>query len=509
MKKLSLTPKSFALAVLLILSLALRLYRIESTQTFLEDEGRDMLIVKRMLDTGRPVLLGPQTSTGNMYLGPLYYYLITPALLLANMDPLGPAVFIALTGVLTVYLLYLIGSKWFGSAVGFAAASLYGLLPLTVAFTRNSWNPNLVPLISLLIIYVVDKLLTRPAQPWRHFLVLGVLFGVMAQLHYMAMIMVFPVAILLIWWWRTSPLALFKGVMVATLGLILTLSPFLLFEARNDFVNTKAVTRFLVAEESHDLRYDPPFWLWWSKAVKVTNTVVGGLFSRSPFVAQDPNLSWIVILALTLTVLAIISVPTTRQRQALLFVTIFGSLALLGFYQENIHRHYLGFLFSLLVLSMALGLASRLRLLRLLTGLSLIFLFVYLLPTTLSYIQSGPSLQKEKALRVAQYIGARGGAAYNVVSDEHSQNSPYQYYLALLPNRPANDLTKKVFVICEGEPCVKDLETTVLLFLPGPAHPALTDYLGHPQLNSFEGKRQMLSNNHVFAGTWVAELVLE
>src|SRR3989339_2072428 len=142
-------PNRLTWILFIILSLATvsRFYRLPATLTFLEDEGRDLLVVHKMLDTFRPVLLGPQTSTGNMYLGPLYYYLITPALFLSRMNPLGPAVFIGLTGAFTVYLLYLFGTKWFGKLSGMVAAIMYGLLPLPVTFTRNSWNPNLAPLL--------------------------------------------------------------------------------------------------------------------------------------------------------------------------------------------------------------------------------------------------------------------------------------------------------------------------------------------------------------------------
>lgn len=72
--------KHYLIILVLLAALFFRLYNIGSTVTFLEDEGRDLLIMHRMIDQGRPVLLGPQTSTGNMYLGPLYYYLVTPAL---------------------------------------------------------------------------------------------------------------------------------------------------------------------------------------------------------------------------------------------------------------------------------------------------------------------------------------------------------------------------------------------------------------------------------------------
>jgi len=69
------------LLLLLALGLFLRLFRIGNTLNFHHDEGRDVLVAAKMLLKKRPTLIGPQTSMGNMYLGPLYYSLIAPFLL--------------------------------------------------------------------------------------------------------------------------------------------------------------------------------------------------------------------------------------------------------------------------------------------------------------------------------------------------------------------------------------------------------------------------------------------
>ena len=51
--------------------------------TFLGAEGRDVIIVRTLLVKADPILIGPGTSVGGMYLGPLYYYFMAPFLLLA------------------------------------------------------------------------------------------------------------------------------------------------------------------------------------------------------------------------------------------------------------------------------------------------------------------------------------------------------------------------------------------------------------------------------------------
>lgn len=500
---MKLTRTFFFLSILLGLALFLRLYRLPATLTFLEDEGRDLLMVKRMLDTGRPVLLGPQTSTGNMYLGPLYYYFITPALVLGGMSPVGPAVLIGLSGVLTVYLLYRFGCYWFGESAGRLAALLYAVMPLPVYFTRNSWNPNLVPIIALLLLWYTTRLLQTKVQ-LRHYFYLGLLFGVMVQLHYMALVFLAALGlIILINKLKVWP-ELIKGLGLGILGFGLALSPFLLFELRNDFVNTQALIKFATGGEGEAIRYSLPLWLIGDKLSLVLTKLFGSLFGHAGS-SSDPFAPWLALFGSGLILLgALVKNRTYRQ----FFLVFLISLASLLVWQENIHLHYLGFFFPLTYLLM--GAITRFPKLKYFGFAFIALALIYSLPTTYNYLHSGETKQAERAADVANYIANEAGdKPYNVVSTQGFFTAPFQYYLSLEANPPTNDLADTIFVICEGQECTKEEETTVLLFLTGPSHPSLDAYLGHPQLNSFEGKRTMVSNEHVSHGLWVAKLQVE
>src|SRR5262245_30806295 len=130
----------FALLVaILLLAAFLRLYRISDYMTFLGDEGRDVLVAKGILE-GHFTLLGPRASAGDFFLGPIYYYMIAPWLWLFRMDPVGPAVMVALFGIATVGLVYVTGKKWFGEKTGLIAAALYTVSPIVITYSHSSWN---------------------------------------------------------------------------------------------------------------------------------------------------------------------------------------------------------------------------------------------------------------------------------------------------------------------------------------------------------------------------------
>ena len=68
------TSKKIALVILiaiLLLAAFLRLYRISDYLNFLGDEGRDVMVVRNILH-GDLTFLGPRSSAGDFYLGPIY-----------------------------------------------------------------------------------------------------------------------------------------------------------------------------------------------------------------------------------------------------------------------------------------------------------------------------------------------------------------------------------------------------------------------------------------------------
>ena len=137
--------------VITILAGFLRFYKIPETVMFLGDQGRDALIVANIFRKLDPVLIGPVTSVGNMYLGPLYYYIMLPFLWLSYPSPLGPVYAVAFFSTLSVFITYLVAKKMFSPSTGLLAAFFIAFSASAIDLSRFSWNPNLAPLFSLLI----------------------------------------------------------------------------------------------------------------------------------------------------------------------------------------------------------------------------------------------------------------------------------------------------------------------------------------------------------------------
>lgn len=185
-----------ALMFILLVATWLRLYMLPETYQFLGDQGRDAIIMSEMLRGQRLQLTGPTMSVGGFHLGPFFYYLTAPSLLLSQFDPLGPAVFYAFLGVLTVFVLYLCVSKYSSTQAGLIAALLAAVDPTLVHFSRFSWNPNGVPLFTAAALYMFLKY--RKTKQLKWLLICSGVFFFLIQLHYITLLLLVPV---LVQWW--------------------------------------------------------------------------------------------------------------------------------------------------------------------------------------------------------------------------------------------------------------------------------------------------------------------
>ena len=333
------------LAFILLLAAFLRLYRIADYMTFLGDEGRDVLVVKRIIVDHKFTLLGPTASVGGFFLGPFYYYLMVPFLWLFRLNPVGPAVMVALFGLATVFLLYKVGREFFDSWVGLLAAGFYAISPLVIAYSRSSWNPNLMPFFSLLIIWLTRKLVLEKKPQFLG--LVGFLLGLTIQLHYLAVFLMVVIGIyLLLFFRRFKYLKYYFG---AIGGFILGWSPFLLFELRHHFPNFRTLYRFILFGEEVGFVAQ--------KFLPIVTDVSFRLFNR--LVVNNQTILAHLLLFLTLMIFVFNWFKKRKQKGFLATYSLLGlwllvGVTLFGFYQKPIYDYYLGFMFPLPFLLTAL-----------------------------------------------------------------------------------------------------------------------------------------------------------
>lgn len=461
------------LLAILTVGAILRLYKIDQYLTFLGDEGRDVIIVRRLLVNFDPILIGPGTSIGNMYLGPLYYYLIAPALFLAGFSPVGPAVMVAILAVATIWLVWRIGREWFPSigsgqvAWGaLIAAGLYAISPTVIIYSRSSWNPNIMPFFALLCIYSIWKVWQR--HEWKWLVVLGISYAFVLQSHYLGLLLA---PVLFLFWiltlrnlkkvpfQKTVEIKNFLRISAISFSLLaILMSPLVIFDARHGWMNFGAMKKFFTERQTtvsaKPWNAIPKTWPIYEKM----NTRL--LTGHNEVVGKYTSVALVVLFAW----LFVNRKKIDRKLYApcfILFAWLGFSLLGLGLYKQEIYDHYYGFFFPapFLLLGAAVSLIYGVTNSRAVKTLLVMGLAVLVYENVLnSPVRFPPNMQLQRSRSVAEKIAIEsGGERFNLaVVAERNYEDGYQYFLEK-EDRPVVDIdaqvpetiTDQLFVVCE------------------------------------------------------------
>lgn len=228
-----------AITFILIASF-LRLYNLGGFITFLGDQGRDASIVRNIITFKHFPAIGAPSSVGQIYLGPFYYYLIAPWLLIFNFNPVGLGYGVALMSIAGIVASYWIIRREFNDIIAITFLSIITFSFTLVNLSRFSWNPNLLPIFSFLTLYffylwVIHKKALYAA-------LFGSLLALTVQLHHLALLLFGPITIMFIYdLYRAPEKKKFLFQLIPTMGGFLFFSsPLIIFDLRHDFLNTKS-----------------------------------------------------------------------------------------------------------------------------------------------------------------------------------------------------------------------------------------------------------------------------
>lgn len=213
--------KVFLFALLLTLLIFTRFYNLEKTARFIWDESSDLVNIHQIFVERNLTLIGPISEDGNKVFGSLSYYMLLPFAVVGNFDPISTAYGAAFWGVLTCLLIIYLGFKVNKKALFFLIPIVLLWYPL-VETGRWAWNPNLIPFwVSLSLIFYFKK------GGFFKFLS-GLSIGLSVHLHYLSIVAAAAFAIVILF--ESIKAKKLKDFFFYLLGLILALSPFVIFD---------------------------------------------------------------------------------------------------------------------------------------------------------------------------------------------------------------------------------------------------------------------------------------
>jgi len=472
---------SILLVLILLLAAFMRLSKIADYMTFLGDEGRDVLVALGILQ-GHFTLLGPRASAGDFFTGPIYYYLMAPFLWLFQLNPVGPAVMVALFGIATVWLIYHVGKEFFNKKTGLIAAALYSVSPLVITYSHSSWNPNVVPFFSLLTLYLLYKAVTT-ARSWKYYLLVGFFLGICIQLHYISVFLavIVAVSLFIMQWFLNNQIPIVPLItyyLEIFAGFLIGYSPFLAFEARHGFPNTRTIFKFITTDTTQ------ASYTTYHAFYQPIADVFFRLFARLIFVFPSPDqyqfhpLLQLQIYGLVIILIAIASVAALFLNKNKFVVILFTAwfilgVLLFGLYKKPIYDYYLVFIFPLpfFLIANLISKVSELKKNTLNYGIAVgAVLFIAIFGYNLYYqpFQYTPNKQKAQTEEIAKFVIQKtDNRPFNfaMLSAGHGNSDfAYVYYLTILGHAPITiqnsvvdpqrtTVTDQLLVVCEDRNC--------------------------------------------------------
>lgn len=122
---------------------------------FLMDIGRDMMAVKGIVYDHHLTLIGPPTSLGGVFQGPLWYYLLSIPTFVFKGDPWGSVALMLVISLATLVIAFFFMNKFYGFLAGITTFLLIAISPEAVAAATYSWNPHPMWLLTTLYIFLL------------------------------------------------------------------------------------------------------------------------------------------------------------------------------------------------------------------------------------------------------------------------------------------------------------------------------------------------------------------
>ncbi|MGD9129657.1 MAG: hypothetical protein PVJ09_04185 [Candidatus Woesebacteria bacterium] len=270
----------FAIFFLVAFTVALRFLPISTGNfSFMYDNAKDSLLIRRIGVQHKPALYGAVTSIDGVYNGPLWYYLALPLNCLLNYHPMASILMVIVLAVLSVLILYF--------SLGFFEAFLYAISFGLIASQQSAWTPYMTPFVLLLILLIflsfksesknkqskfkkissfsglIKSKLLRLASPFRALkkfkyrslcqacfeqqtLKLASIFLLTSfAFHFQTAygMVLLPTVLILLFVLKIRPNS--KQILISLLAFLIPFTPFFIFELRNDFHQSKAILHFI------------------------------------------------------------------------------------------------------------------------------------------------------------------------------------------------------------------------------------------------------------------------
>ena len=435
--------------LIILVGLFLRLYRVQDFYMFLADQGRDAVIIRRIILLQKFPLIGPPSSIGEVFLGPFYYYLVAPFLWMFRSNPVGLAIGVGILSMAAAVLIYYMVSKIVSRDVALIFSLFVAFSALLVDIGRFSWNPNLLPYFAFITLSLFFLSLHGKRKVFFS-IMFGIFFGFSFQLHHLAALLVVPVILyFILFLLRKRNFSTLRVPFLSGLGFASTLIPFTIFEMRHNFLNIHNLISLFTKQ---NVVSSGPLM---NRFIDVTSAVV----QFALHISVPAYISCIIALAVVGLGIYILKREENPfiTFHLVIFVSLLFSLSRVNA-QAIPHYFHTVYMSFYLLLSFILFTLMKTKF-KFISVISILF-FIVIQAQSYYFIFGAPSRQYELPERIGKEIASlTHGDRINLTTypTDFTSRDCYQYYIELYGGNvidgSSNEVAKTLFVLCDKEPC--------------------------------------------------------
>lgn len=242
-KKESLLKELLFLIIILFGFILIRSFYFTEHLNWSQDQADSAIAALKIWREKKLTLIGPQISATYdgrlLFQGPITTYLFLIFLTISNWEPIIASYLFMITAGLMIFPLYYGMKKITNQKTALISIILYSFLPYFINYTRFLWNSTFQLSSLPLLIFFFARYKNKPNNI--NSLIVGFFLGLLTQFHYQFLAIVF---IFFIYFVAKEKINFIK-ILLLIFGIIIGLSPLIIFDIKHNFYNLQTAILFL------------------------------------------------------------------------------------------------------------------------------------------------------------------------------------------------------------------------------------------------------------------------
>ena len=228
---------------ILFLAIALRFYDYNDRYGLAYDQAHDAVVSRYAVSENKIPLLGPFSSAGPFQTGGEWYWLLMIPISIYPYSILSPWIFITILYVIFVACIILLGKEIKGNVFGLFVGALAAVSTAQISQSLNLTNQAPHALIALLAIWAMLRFIKKKKDKYLFFIAFFVSLSISIHLQGVALMIFLLLTIIL------TGIPSKKGVIVILAGLLIPLSPILIYDIWHDFFNIRNMVNYYLFDQ--------------------------------------------------------------------------------------------------------------------------------------------------------------------------------------------------------------------------------------------------------------------